>query len=180
VARCERLVDVCEAATQDLKPDTAMMWTGRKVNAAFFAEHMREEMVLHRWDKTGDDATAMHSLTEPWMTQHSVHDVGTPQLARGTTTLDLGPTSRVEGRRAARLRIPQDSGMAPAGGRPHAGTTPRSGSREPPRPSLEYACGCPPCSARSMPYFRSSGTGSSRSTAAWRRDPAATASPALE
>jgi uncharacterized protein (TIGR03083 family) len=100
--RCERLVDVCEAATQDLKPDTAIMWTGRKVNPAFFAEHMREEMVLHRWDMTGDDATAVHSLTEPWMTQHSVHDVGTPLLARGTTTLGLGPTSRVEGR----LRAP--------------------------------------------------------------------------
>lgn len=95
---CERLVDVAEAAAQDLLPDTAIMWTGREVTPAFFAEHMREEMVLHRWDMTGDDATAIHSLMQPWMTNHSVRDVGTPLLARGTTGLDLGPTGQIEGR----------------------------------------------------------------------------------
>lgn len=97
-AQCERLVDVVGAAAHDLAPDTAIMWTGRKVTPSFFAEHMREEMVLHRWDMTGDDATAVHSLMQPWMTNHSVRDVGTPLLARGTTGLDLGPTGRVEGR----------------------------------------------------------------------------------
>jgi uncharacterized protein (TIGR03083 family) len=102
VAQCEQLVDVTQAAERYLPPDTAIMWTGRKVTPDFFAEHMREEMVLHRWDMTGDDATAMHSLMQPWMTEHSVYDVGTPLLAKGTTGLDLGPTGRIEGR----LRCP--------------------------------------------------------------------------
>jgi hypothetical protein len=53
-------------------------------------------MLLHRRDMTGDDATAVHSLMQPWMTEHSVHDVGTPLLARGATGLDLGPTGRIE------------------------------------------------------------------------------------
>lgn len=35
---------------------------------------------------------------QPWMTCHSVHDVGTPLLARGAAGLDLGPTGRIEGR----------------------------------------------------------------------------------
>jgi uncharacterized protein (TIGR03083 family) len=102
VTRCEQLVEVSAAATHDLPPRTAITWTGRRVTPGFFAEHMREEMVLHRWDITGDDATAVHSLTEPWMTEHSVHDVGTPLLARGRTGLDLGPTGRIAGR----LRAP--------------------------------------------------------------------------
>jgi hypothetical protein len=102
VAQCEHLTEIAEAATLDLPPETAIRWTGRKVTPSFFAEHMREELVLHRWDMTGDDATAVHSLAEPWMTEHSVHDVGTPLLARGTIGLDLGPTGRIEGR----LRVP--------------------------------------------------------------------------
>lgn len=98
VDRCERLVDLTEAATQDLAPDTAIEWTGRKVTPSFFAEHMREELVLHRWDMTGDDATATRSLMQPWMTVHSVREVGRPLLARGSAGLDLGPQRRVEGR----------------------------------------------------------------------------------
>jgi hypothetical protein len=98
VARCERLVEMSEAATQQLPAGEAIMWTGRPVPPGFFAEHMREEMVLHRWDMTGDDATAVHSLMQPWMTEHSVRDVGTPLLARGTTGLDLGAAGRIEGR----------------------------------------------------------------------------------
>ena len=62
VARCERLVDTADAAEQELPSETAITWTGRTVTPDFFAEHMREEMVLHRWDMTGDDATAVHSL----------------------------------------------------------------------------------------------------------------------
>ncbi len=49
-----------------------------------------------------DDATSVRSLMQPWITSHSVQDVGTPLLARGTTGLDLGPTGRIEGR----LRAP--------------------------------------------------------------------------
>jgi hypothetical protein len=36
-------------------------------------------------------------LAEPWMTEHSVIEVGRPLLARGAAGLDLG-TGRVEGR----------------------------------------------------------------------------------
>lgn len=98
VARCEQLVDLNDAAIQDLAPNTAISWTGRNVTPSFFVEHMREEMVLHRWDMTGDDPTATHSLMQPWLTTHSVHDVGTPLLARGNTGLDLGSAGRIEGR----------------------------------------------------------------------------------
>ncbi|MFD8817403.1 STAS domain-containing protein, partial [Streptomyces sp. NPDC059627] len=100
--RCERLTEVTEAAARDLPPDTEVMWTGRSVTAPFFAEHMREELILHRWDLTGDDRTAVEALTEPWMTEHSVVSVGRPLLERGRTGLDLGPEGRVEGR----LRTP--------------------------------------------------------------------------
>ncbi|WP_458318613.1 maleylpyruvate isomerase N-terminal domain-containing protein [Mycolicibacterium brisbanense] len=102
ITRCEQLVEVCAAGAAELLADTPIEWTGRTVTPGFFAEHMREEMVLHRWDMTGDDATATQSLCESWMTEHSVFDVGTPLLARGTTGLDLGPDGRIEGR----LRVP--------------------------------------------------------------------------
>ncbi|MGV4988918.1 hypothetical protein ACWC0C_06050 [Streptomyces sp. NPDC001709] len=72
------------------------------MTVAFFAEHMREELILHRWDLTGDDRTAVQALNEPWMTEHSVVSVGRPLLERGRTGLDLGPEGRVEGR----LRTP--------------------------------------------------------------------------
>lgn len=97
-ARCEELVDTSETATGELPADDPIMWTGRQVTPGFFVEHMREEMVLHRWDMTGDDATAVHSLMQPWMTAHSVWQVGKPLLARGTAGLDLGPGERLEGR----------------------------------------------------------------------------------
>lgn len=97
-ATCEQLVDVCGVAVRDLRPDTTIRWTGRDVTPGFFVEHMREEMVLHRWDMAGDDATATHSLMQPWMTSHSVWQVGKPLLDRGTAGLQLDPAERVEGR----------------------------------------------------------------------------------
>jgi hypothetical protein len=36
LTRCEHLVDVTEAAAQDLSPDTEVIWTGRTVKAPFF------------------------------------------------------------------------------------------------------------------------------------------------
>lgn len=98
VDRCERLAELAEAAVDDLAPDTEIIWTKRTVGPAFFAEHLRQEMVLHRWDLTGDDATATDSLMQPWMTEHSVRAVGKPLLARGSAGLDLGPEGRIEGR----------------------------------------------------------------------------------
>ncbi|WP_438289723.1 maleylpyruvate isomerase N-terminal domain-containing protein [Streptomyces sp. HUAS TT7] len=78
MSRCQHLTEIAAAAAQDLSPDTEVMWTGRSVKVPFFAEHMREELILHRWDLSGDDRTAVEALTEPWMTEHSVVSVGRP------------------------------------------------------------------------------------------------------
>ncbi|MFJ8787691.1 maleylpyruvate isomerase N-terminal domain-containing protein [Streptomyces sp. NPDC102462] len=100
LARCARLTEIAAAAAQDLDPQAEVMWTGRIVKVPFFAEHMREELILHRWDLTGDDSTAVRALDEPWMTEHSVVSVGRPLLVRGRARLT--PGERVEGR----LRTP--------------------------------------------------------------------------
>ncbi|HEX4224054.1 MAG TPA: maleylpyruvate isomerase N-terminal domain-containing protein [Pseudonocardiaceae bacterium] len=102
VEQCERLTDIAAAAEADLAEDTTIGWTGRKVTPAFFAEHLRSELILHRWDLTGDDTSATNSLMQRWMTEHSVHEVGKPLLVRGAAGLDLGPSGRFEGR----LRAP--------------------------------------------------------------------------
>jgi hypothetical protein len=65
----------------------------------WFAEHMREELVLHGWDITGDDAAARTQLAQPWMTTHTVIAVGRPLLAKGVQQLRGG--ERIE----ARLRV---------------------------------------------------------------------------
>lgn len=89
------------AAAADAVPqDTDVAWTGRTMKVPWFAEHMREELVLHGWDITGDDAAARARLAEPWMTTHSVLAVGKPLLAKGAKR--LAPGERVE----ARLRVP--------------------------------------------------------------------------
>ncbi|MEV5510808.1 maleylpyruvate isomerase N-terminal domain-containing protein [Streptomyces orinoci] len=100
--RCAELAEVSATAERELAPETEVRWTGRTVTVPFFAEHLREELVLHRWDLTGDDQTALRSLGEPWMTRHSVTDVGRPLLRRGLDGLGLRPGERVEGR----LRTP--------------------------------------------------------------------------
>ena len=46
----------CEAWT------VRVAWTGRTMKAPWFAEHMREELVLHGWDITSDDAAAQARL----------------------------------------------------------------------------------------------------------------------
>ncbi|MFD8613568.1 maleylpyruvate isomerase N-terminal domain-containing protein [Streptomyces sp. NPDC059631] len=91
LSRCEQLAETTAAAARDLSPRTEVVWTGRTVKVPFFAEHMREELFLHRWDLTGDDRTAVRALAEPWMTEHSVVPVGRPLLARGRAGLGLGP-----------------------------------------------------------------------------------------
>jgi Mycothiol maleylpyruvate isomerase N-terminal domain len=98
IDRCEHLIDVTNSAERDLPADEEIIWTGRVVKPRFFAEHMREELVLHRWDLTGDDATAVRALAEPWMTRHSVYDVGKPLLARGAAGLNLTADGRLQGR----------------------------------------------------------------------------------
>jgi hypothetical protein len=87
-------------AADDVPADTDVAWTGRTMKAPWFAEHMREELILHGWDVTGDDPAAQARLAEPWMTTHSVFAVGKPLLAKGAK--QLGPGERIE----ARLRVP--------------------------------------------------------------------------
>jgi uncharacterized protein (TIGR03083 family) len=101
-ALCDRMAALNEVATaaDDVPADTDVAWTGRTMKAPWFAEHMREELILHGWDVTGDDPAAQARLAEPWMTTHSVFAVGKPLLAKGAK--QLGPGERIE----ARLRVP--------------------------------------------------------------------------
>ncbi len=101
VSRIEQLAEVSQAAAKDLPPGADVAWTGRTMKVPWFAEHMREELVLHRWDIVGDDKIAGVALAEPWMTEHTVLAVGRPLLER-CADLDLGATGWVEGR----LRVP--------------------------------------------------------------------------
>lgn len=71
-------------------------WTGRTMKVPWFAEHMREELVLHSWDITGDEPDAQARLAEPWMTTHSVVAVGRPLLVKGAKL--LSPGERIEAR----------------------------------------------------------------------------------
>jgi hypothetical protein len=90
------------AAADDVPADTDVAWTGRTMKAPWFAEHMREELILHGWDVTGDCDSSpafQAGLAEPWMTTHSVFAVGKPLLAKGAK--QLGPGERIE----ARLRV---------------------------------------------------------------------------
>jgi hypothetical protein len=91
------------AAAEDVPPETDVAWTGRTMKVPWFAEHMREELILHGWDVTGDCDTGpafQAGLAELWMTTHSVFAVGAPLLAKGAK--QLGPAERIE----ARLRVP--------------------------------------------------------------------------
>jgi Mycothiol maleylpyruvate isomerase N-terminal domain len=104
-ALLERMATLNEvaAAAETVPTDTDVAWTGRTMKVPWFAEHMREELVLHGWDITGDcdiRAAFQAALAEPWMTTHSVVAVGRPLLAKGAK--ELGPGERIE----ARLRVP--------------------------------------------------------------------------
>ncbi|GAB4601518.1 hypothetical protein MOKP20_28170 [Mycobacterium avium subsp. hominissuis] len=99
--RMATLNEVAEAA-EAIPADTDVAWTGRTMKVPWFAEHMREELVLHGWDITGDSDGAgafQAGLAEPWMTTHSVLAVGRPLLVKGARQLQ--PGERVE----ARLRV---------------------------------------------------------------------------
>lgn len=98
--RMARLTEVAQAG-EDVPSDTDVAWTGRTMKVPWFAEHMREEIVLHSWDITGDDPAAQQRLGQSWMTEHSVYAVGVPLLARGVRELGLGPDDRIN----ARLRV---------------------------------------------------------------------------
>lgn len=89
------------AAGDEVPDDTDVAWTGRTMRVPWFAEHMREELVLHTWDITGDDPAARTRLSQPWMTRHTVEAVGRPLLQKGLRELGLAGDERVE----ARLRV---------------------------------------------------------------------------
>jgi hypothetical protein len=94
----EELARTCRTAVDERGQDEGVAWTGRTMKVAWFAEHMREELVLHRWDVTGSDAEANRALAEPWMTDHSVVAVGRPLLARGLAAFGPGQIVSFEGR----------------------------------------------------------------------------------
>ncbi|MGB8404392.1 MAG: maleylpyruvate isomerase N-terminal domain-containing protein [Mycobacterium sp.] len=103
-ALCDRMAQLgstTAAAESELGADTDVAWTGRTMKVSWFAEHMREELVLHRWDITGDDAVAQEQLGQQWMTDHSVRAVGRPLLRRGYTALGLRSDERID----SRLRV---------------------------------------------------------------------------
>lgn len=93
--RMAALGDVA-AAADGVPADIDVAWTGRTMKTPWFAEHMREELVLHGWDITGDEPAAQSALAEPWMTTHSVMAVGRPLLAKGAERLRAG--ERIEAR----------------------------------------------------------------------------------
>jgi hypothetical protein len=96
--RMARLGEIAAAADDALTPDTDVAWTGRTMKVSWFAEHMREELVLHSWDITGDDAAARTRLGQRWMTEHSVWAVGAPLLKRGLAELGLHGDDVIESR----------------------------------------------------------------------------------
>ena len=83
-------------AAEAVPADTDVAWTGRTMKVPWFAEHMREELVLHSWDITGDQTDAQARLAEPWMTTHSVVAVGRPLLVKGAKL--LAPGESIEAR----------------------------------------------------------------------------------
>lgn len=62
------------------EPGALIPWTGRQMRAAAFGEHMRSELILHRWDLTGDDDINTEHLGQRWVLEHAVEDVGAPLL----------------------------------------------------------------------------------------------------
>jgi Mycothiol maleylpyruvate isomerase N-terminal domain len=100
IDQMSRLGDVA-ADAESLPEGTDVAWTGRTMKVPWFAEHMREELVLHGWDITGDDPAAQDRLGQGWMTDHSVDAVGVPLLTRGAARLGLRGDERIE----ARLRV---------------------------------------------------------------------------
>jgi Mycothiol maleylpyruvate isomerase N-terminal domain len=116
-AATRRMADLGEVARagDDLSADTDVAWTGRTMKVPWFAEHMREELVLHGWDITGDDAASQARLGERWITEHTVEAVGRPLLQRGTAAMDFDGDERVE----ARLRVVGGDDVIVSAGRDH-------------------------------------------------------------
>ena len=109
----------------DVDGDAPVPWTGRRMPVRAFGEHMREELVIHRWDIAGDDETGRALLGAPWFTVHTVVEVGRPLLQRGLAQLG-------EVRFTARLRVPggDDDVVVTAGPEPSIDLAPAGGPAE--------------------------------------------------
>ncbi len=94
-----QLAGVLEEANE-VDQEEIVPWTGRAMKVPWFGEHMREELILHRWDIVGDDLTSMRLLNQSWLTTHSVYAVGEPLLKKGASEITDGRTVKT------RLRSP--------------------------------------------------------------------------
>lgn len=97
------LLDALDAVVADVAdvvarggsdPETRVPWTGRTMKVAWFGEHLRSELVLHRRDLVGDDALGDAVLAEEWMTTHSVDAVGVPLVGEDAATVRLRTPGR--------------------------------------------------------------------------------------
>lgn len=122
------LVRVLERGLDE--PDTWVPWTGRRMKVAWFGEHMRSELILHRWDLVGDDDQATSQLAQPWMTTHSVDAVGVPLLRRGDAGLPDTPFT-------SRLRVADQPDVVLTGGATNNHPRPRR-PRHPARPGHRH------------------------------------------
>ncbi|MBV8195358.1 MAG: maleylpyruvate isomerase N-terminal domain-containing protein [Candidatus Dormibacteraeota bacterium] len=84
-ALVDRMHELAQVGDEAVASDGAAFvpWTGRRMRVRWFLEHMREELVIHRWDIAGDDDLSTAFLSAPWFTEHSVLAVGQPLLMRG-------------------------------------------------------------------------------------------------
>ena len=71
------------ADAETIPADTEVAWTGRTMKVPWFAEHMREELALHRWDIAGDDEISEELLGGMDLVGHSVSELGAILLAAG-------------------------------------------------------------------------------------------------
>jgi hypothetical protein len=67
--------------------DPVLRWTNRRVHAAGFLKHSRNECAVHRWDLVGDDEESMALLSQQELLEHVVSFLGAlPMTARGMAT----------------------------------------------------------------------------------------------
>jgi len=96
------------------QPEAELSWTGRTVQVAGFATHLRSEDALHRWDLVGDDETSHELLSQHDLLVHAVKFIGLPLLRRGLASrADSEPLLarvRCEGRDDLVLETSEDGG----------------------------------------------------------------------
>ena len=81
-------------AAEEVPADTDVAWTGRTMKVPWFAEHMREELVLHGWDITGDDAGRPGAAGRAMDDDPQRRRGGGPLLARAPSSWARASASR--------------------------------------------------------------------------------------